>query len=83
MINCYFEKVRLESNICSERDSLNANIQRLDFELSEITSERARCTRELGNLDGLKQQENTLKITLLILITSKWTLITLLAVFII
>jgi DNA repair protein SbcC/Rad50 len=55
------EKVRLESNICSERDSLNANNQRLDFELSELTSERARCNHELRNLDGLKEQENTLK----------------------
>ena len=55
------EKVRLDSNISSERDSLNANIQRLEFELSELTSERARCNHELRNLDGLKQQENDLK----------------------
>ena len=33
----------------------------MDFELSELTSERARCTHEFRNLDGLKQQENTLK----------------------
>jgi exonuclease SbcC len=55
------EKVRMDSNISSERDSLNANIQRLEFELSELTSERARCNHELRNLDGLKQQENSLK----------------------
>ena len=55
------EKVKLESNINSERELCNSNIQRIDFELSELRSDQARRTDELKILDELKKQEIALK----------------------
>jgi len=55
------DKVTLESNINNERDMLNSSIQRLDLDLADLTSERARCSDEVKNLDELKKEEIVLK----------------------
>ena len=51
------EKVKIESDINSERDKLNSSIQRLDLDLNELTSELRRCNDEIKNLDKLKKEE--------------------------
>ncbi|MGI0031195.1 MAG: AAA family ATPase [Nitrososphaeraceae archaeon] len=58
------EKVKIESDINSERDKLNSNIQRLDLDLNELTSELRRCNDEIKNLDKLKKEEIVLKDTI-------------------
>ena len=55
------DKITLESNINSERDMLNSSIQRLDLDLTDLTSELARCNDEVKNLDELKKEEIVLK----------------------
>jgi exonuclease SbcC len=55
------DKITLESNINNERDILNSSIQRLDLDLTDLTSERARCSDEVKNLDELKKEEIALK----------------------
>jgi exonuclease SbcC len=55
------DKITLESNINNERDMLNSSIQRLDLDLADLTSERARCSDEVKNLDELKKEEIVLK----------------------
>jgi exonuclease SbcC len=51
------EKIKLESNINSDREMLNSNIKRLDSELSELSLEREICNKEIKNLNHLKEQE--------------------------
>jgi exonuclease SbcC len=51
------EKIKLESNINSDREMLNSNIKRLDSELSELSLEREICNKEIKNLNQLKEQE--------------------------
>jgi DNA repair protein SbcC/Rad50 len=58
------EKVKIESDINSERDKLNSSIQRLDLDLNELTSELRRCNDEIKNLDKLKKEEIVLKDTI-------------------
>ncbi len=55
------DKITLESNINNERDMLNSSIQRLDLDLTDLTSELARCNDEVKNLDELKKEEIVLK----------------------
>ena len=55
------DKITLESNINNEREMLNSSIQRLDLDLTDLTSERAKCSDEVKNLDELKKEENVLK----------------------
>ncbi|HEY7228210.1 MAG TPA: SMC family ATPase [Nitrososphaeraceae archaeon] len=55
------QKVKLESNINSESEMLNSNIQKLDLELAELTSELDRCNAEIKNLDHLISEEGILK----------------------
>jgi exonuclease SbcC len=50
-------KVKLETSINSDRDMLNSNIKRLDSELSELSSEREICNKEIENLNHLKEEE--------------------------
>ncbi len=58
------EKVKIESDINSERDKLKSSIQRLDLDLNELTSELRRCNDEIKNLDKLKKEEIVLKDTI-------------------
>jgi DNA repair protein SbcC/Rad50 len=58
------EKVKIESDINSERDKLSSSIQRLDLDLNELTSELRRCNDEIKNLDKLKKEEIVLKDTI-------------------
>lgn len=58
------EKVKIESDINSERDKLNSSIQRLDLDLNELTSELRRCNDEIKNLGKLKKEEIVLKDTI-------------------
>jgi exonuclease SbcC len=58
------EKVKIESDINSERDKLNSSIQRLDLDLNELTSELRRCNDEIKNLDKLKKEDIVLKDTI-------------------
>ena len=51
------EKIKLESNINSDREMLNSNIKRLDSELSELSLEREICNKEIKNLNHLKEEE--------------------------
>jgi exonuclease SbcC len=55
------DKITLESKINNERDMLNSSIQRLDSDLTDLTSERARCNDEVKDLDKLKKEEIVLK----------------------
>jgi DNA repair protein SbcC/Rad50 len=59
--NLLLDKITLESNINNERDMLNSSIQRLDLDLTDLTSELARCKDEVKNLDELKKEEIVLK----------------------
>ena len=61
IIKLLLDKITLESNINNERDMLNSSIQRLDLEIADLTSERARCNGEVKNLDELKKEEIVLK----------------------
>ena len=51
------DKIKLESNINSDREMLNSNIKRLDSELSELSLEREICNKEIKNLNHLKEEE--------------------------
>jgi exonuclease SbcC len=51
------DRIKLESNINSEREMLNSNIKRLDSELSELSLEREICNKEIKNLNHLKEEE--------------------------
>ncbi|MGB7935072.1 MAG: hypothetical protein WCF21_00435, partial [Nitrososphaeraceae archaeon] len=51
------EKIKLESNINSDREMLNSNIKRFDSELSELSLEREICNKEIKNLNHLKEEE--------------------------
>jgi exonuclease SbcC len=51
------DKIKLESNINSDREILNSNIKRLDSELSELSLEREICNKEIKNLNHLKEEE--------------------------
>lgn len=51
----------MEGNINNERDMLNSSIQRLDSDLTDLTSERARFNEEVKELDKLKKEEIVLK----------------------
>jgi DNA repair protein SbcC/Rad50 len=53
----FLDKIKLESSINSNREMLNSNIKRLDSELAELSLERERCTKEIKNLDHLKEEE--------------------------
>ena len=55
------QKVKLESNINSENEMLNSNIQKLDLELAELSSELGSCNAEIKNLDKLIEEEGVLK----------------------
>jgi exonuclease SbcC len=51
------DKIKLESNINSDREMLNSNIKTLDSELSELSLEREICNKEIKNLNHLKEEE--------------------------
>ncbi len=51
------DRIKLESNINSDREMLNSNIKRFDSELSELSLEREICNKEIKNLNHLKEKE--------------------------
>lgn len=53
----FLDKIKLESNINSDREMLNYNIKRLDSELAELSLEREICNKEIKNLIHLKEEE--------------------------
>jgi exonuclease SbcC len=53
----FLDKIKLESNINSDREMLNSNIKRLDSELAELSLEREICNKEIKNLIHLKEEE--------------------------
>ena len=57
----FLEKVKLESNISSEREMFSSNIKTLDSELEELALELQRIKDETENLNNLKKEETLLK----------------------
>jgi DNA repair protein SbcC/Rad50 len=55
------EKIKLDSNINSDREMFSSNIKRLESELAELMLEQERYNKEIKNLNHLKEEEILLK----------------------
>jgi exonuclease SbcC len=55
------EKIKLDSNINSDREMFSSNIKRLESELEELMLEQERYNKEIKNLNHLKEEEILLK----------------------